>query len=173
MPRMPGDATAGRSPSPLPKARSRCGCAPRPVSRRCSQAKPRRVRREPARRVPGRRSLCRRPLSSWEFHPILCSGIPIMVRDHEGAMMERQSKLANRTLGSCGIEVSAIGLGCMSFSGIYGASDDRAAVALIHEALDSGVTLLDTSDMYGWGHNEALVGRAIAGRRAGIVLASK
>jgi aryl-alcohol dehydrogenase-like predicted oxidoreductase len=61
----------------------------------------------------------------------------------------------------------------MSFSGVYGASDDAAAIGVIHRALDSGITLLDTADMYGWGHNEALVGRAIAGRRGGVVLTSK
>jgi aryl-alcohol dehydrogenase-like predicted oxidoreductase len=84
-----------------------------------------------------------------------------------------QNKTAKRVLGSSGLDVSAIGLGCMSFSGVYGASDDTAAIGVIHRALDSGITLLDTADMYGWGHNEELVGRAIAGRRAGIVLASK
>jgi aryl-alcohol dehydrogenase-like predicted oxidoreductase len=87
--------------------------------------------------------------------------------------MAMQTISAKRVLGSSGLEVSAIGLGCMSFSGIYGASDDTAAIGVIHRALDSGITLLDTADMYGWGHNEELVGRAIAGRRAGIVLASK
>ncbi len=87
--------------------------------------------------------------------------------------MATQTMLAKRVLGSSELEVSAIGLGCMSFSGVYGASDDAAAIAVIHEALDSGITLLDTADMYGWGHNEELVGRAIAGRRANIVLASK
>ncbi len=76
-----------------------------------------------------------------------------------------------RALGSA--EVSAIGLGCMSLSNVYGASDDTAAVELIHEALDRGVTMLDTSDMYGWGHNEELVGRAIAGRRSEVFLATK
>jgi aryl-alcohol dehydrogenase-like predicted oxidoreductase len=81
--------------------------------------------------------------------------------------------IAKRRLGSSGIEVSAIGLGCMSFSGVYGACDDKAAVELIHQAIDRGITLLDTADMYGWGHNEELVGRAIAGRRSEIVLASK
>jgi aryl-alcohol dehydrogenase-like predicted oxidoreductase len=80
---------------------------------------------------------------------------------------------AKRALGRSGLEVAAIGLGCMSFSGVYGASDDREAIAVIHQALDGGVTLIDTADMYGWGHNEELVGKAIAGRRAGIVLASK
>src|SRR5260221_9910671 len=88
-------------------------------------------------------------------------------------MMEMQTVLAKRTLGSSDLDVSAIGLGCMSFSGVYGASDDRTAIAVMHEALDRGITLLDSADMYGWGHNEELVGRAIAGRRAGIVLASK
>src|SRR5258708_36554658 len=61
----------------------------------------------------------------------------------------------------------------MSFSGVYGASDDRTAIAVMHQAIDRGITLLDTADMYGWGHNEELVGRAIAGRRGQIVLASK
>jgi aryl-alcohol dehydrogenase-like predicted oxidoreductase len=69
--------------------------------------------------------------------------------------------------------VPAIGLGCMSLSSVYGASEDRAGVDLIHEALDRGVTLLDTSDMYGWGHNEKLVGEAIAGRRSEVFLATK
>jgi len=87
--------------------------------------------------------------------------------------METQNILAKRTLGSSDLQVSAIGLGCMSFSGVYGASDDRNAIAVIHQALDRGITLLDSSDMYGWGHNEELVGRAIAGRRASIVLATK
>jgi aryl-alcohol dehydrogenase-like predicted oxidoreductase len=86
--------------------------------------------------------------------------------------MTNQS-IAKRRLGSSGLEVSAIGLGCMSFSGVYGACDDKAAAALINQAIDRGITLLDTADMYGWGHNEELVGRAIAGRRSEIVLASK
>jgi aryl-alcohol dehydrogenase-like predicted oxidoreductase len=81
--------------------------------------------------------------------------------------------LEQRALGSSGIRVSAIGLGCMSFSGVYGASDDDNAIALVHEALDRGITLLDTSDAYGSGHNEELIGRAIKGRRAEVVLATK
>ena len=72
-----------------------------------------------------------------------------------------------------GVEVSAIGLGCMSLSNVYGPSDDEAGIALIREAIDSGVTLIDTSDMYGFGHNETLVGQAIAGRRAEVFLATK
>jgi aryl-alcohol dehydrogenase-like predicted oxidoreductase len=81
------------------------------------------------------------------------------------------SIIAKRALGST--EVPAIGFGCMSLSNVYGASDDNAGVALIHEAIDRGATLLDTSDMYGFGHNETLVGRAIAGRRSEVFLATK
>ena len=81
--------------------------------------------------------------------------------------------LPQRSLGKTGINVSTIGLGCMSFSGVYGASDDTAATALIHEALDQGVTMLDSSDAYGKGHNETLLGNALKGRRAGVVLATK
>jgi aryl-alcohol dehydrogenase-like predicted oxidoreductase len=76
-----------------------------------------------------------------------------------------------RALGTT--EVSAVGFGCMSLSNVYGASDDGASVALIREALDLGVTMLDTSDMYGFGHNEEVVGRAIAGRRGEVFLATK
>jgi aryl-alcohol dehydrogenase-like predicted oxidoreductase len=83
------------------------------------------------------------------------------------------TRLETRRLGASGIEVSAIGLGCMSFSGVYGPSDDAAALAVVHAALDRGVTMLDTADMYGWGHNETVVGRAIAGRRRELVLATK
>jgi aryl-alcohol dehydrogenase-like predicted oxidoreductase len=78
-----------------------------------------------------------------------------------------------RQLGASGIAVAPIGLGCMSLSGAYGPSEDEAGIALIHAAIDSGVTLIDTSDMYGWGHNEELVGRALKGRRDEVVLATK
>jgi len=78
-----------------------------------------------------------------------------------------------RNLGNSGIAVAPIGLGCMSFSGTYGEGDDAAAAVLINDALDRGVTMLDTSDAYGNGHNEELVGRAIAKRRGSFVLASK
>ncbi len=87
--------------------------------------------------------------------------------------MTKNGSIPKRTLGSSGIAISAIGLGCMSLSGVYGATDDAAGIAVIHEALDRGVTFLDTSDMYGAGHNEGLVGKAIKGRRDGIVLATK
>jgi aryl-alcohol dehydrogenase-like predicted oxidoreductase len=81
--------------------------------------------------------------------------------------------LPQRVLGSSGIKVSAIGLGCMSLSGIYGKTGDDEGIALIHTALDNGVTLLDSSDAYGAGHNEELVGKAIKGRRSDVVLATK
>jgi aryl-alcohol dehydrogenase-like predicted oxidoreductase len=78
-----------------------------------------------------------------------------------------------RLLGHGGPRVSAIGLGCMSMSGTYGKSDDVGSAAVIHHALDLGMTFLDSSDMYGWGHNETLLGQALAGRRPGVVLATK
>jgi aryl-alcohol dehydrogenase-like predicted oxidoreductase len=81
--------------------------------------------------------------------------------------------LPKRKLGSSGIEVSAIGLGCMSLSGLYGKVGDDDGIAVIHAALDQGITLLDSSDAYGAGHNEELLGKAIKGRRADVVLATK
>jgi aryl-alcohol dehydrogenase-like predicted oxidoreductase len=87
--------------------------------------------------------------------------------------MASSNKLPTRKLGSSGIVTSAIGLGCMSLSGVYGASNDDEAIALIHAALDRGITMLDTSDAYGAGHNEELVGKAIKGRRSEVVLATK
>jgi aryl-alcohol dehydrogenase-like predicted oxidoreductase len=87
--------------------------------------------------------------------------------------MNDRKSFPKRSLGSSGIEVSAIGLGCMSLSGVYGKSSDDDGISLIHEALDQGITLLDTSDMYGFGHNEELVGKAIKGRRGQVVLATK
>ncbi len=61
----------------------------------------------------------------------------------------------------------------MSLSGVYGAADDAASVALVQHALDRGITHVDSSDMYGWGHNESLLGRAIRGRREQVILATK
>ena len=78
-----------------------------------------------------------------------------------------------RKLGNSTLTVSAIGLGCMSMSGVYGKGDDAESIAVIHRALDLGVTFLDSSDMYGWGHNEELLGQAIKGRRDKVVLATK
>jgi aryl-alcohol dehydrogenase-like predicted oxidoreductase len=81
--------------------------------------------------------------------------------------------IEHRTLGTGGLSVSAIGLGCMSMSGIYGQSDDRNGIDVIRYAIDRGIDFLDTSDMYGWGHNEELVGSAIKGRRRQVKLATK
>ena len=87
--------------------------------------------------------------------------------------MNKVSSLPVRSLGSSGLQVSAIGFGCMSLSGVYGKSGDEEGIALIREALDRGIMLLDTSDAYGAGHNEKLVGQAIKGRRSEVVLATK
>ncbi|WP_106476838.1 aldo/keto reductase [Phytohalomonas tamaricis] len=80
--------------------------------------------------------------------------------------------MQTRTLGQS-LTVSALGLGCMGMSEFYGSRDESEAIATIHRALELGVTLLDTADMYGVGHNEELVGRAIRDRRDGVVLATK
>jgi aryl-alcohol dehydrogenase-like predicted oxidoreductase len=81
--------------------------------------------------------------------------------------------MEQRTLGRDGLVVSAIGLGCMGMSEFYGPRDEDEAIATIRRALDLGVNFLDTADMYGPFTNERLVGRAIAGRREAVVLATK
>jgi len=81
--------------------------------------------------------------------------------------------MERRTLGSQGLEVSAQGLGCMGMSEFYGAADEGEAIATIHRALELGVTFLDTADMYGPFTNERLIGRAIAGRRDEVQVATK
>jgi aryl-alcohol dehydrogenase-like predicted oxidoreductase len=81
--------------------------------------------------------------------------------------------LGTRTLGRDGLRVSTLGLGCMGMSQSYGAADRDESIATLHRALDLGVTFLDTSDVYGDGHNEELVGEAIAGRRDEVQLATK
>ena len=78
-----------------------------------------------------------------------------------------------RTLGKSGIKVSAIGLGLMSMSGIYGNANDEESIRVIHYALDEGINFLDSADMYGWGHNEELLGRALRGHREGVIVATK
>ena len=81
--------------------------------------------------------------------------------------------MRTRRLGNSSIEVSVLGFGCMPLSSGYAPAEEAEALATLDRALELGVTLLDTADVYGGGHNEALVGRAIAGRRDQVVLASK
>ena len=78
-----------------------------------------------------------------------------------------------RTLGNSTLSVSAIGLGLMSMSGVYGKGDDTESSAVVHKALALGVNFVDSSDMYGWGQNEELLGRAIKGKRDQVVLTTK
>lgn len=80
---------------------------------------------------------------------------------------------ALRQLGTTGPAVFPLALGCMGMSGMYGPADEQESIATIHAALDRGITLLDTGDFYGMGHNEMLIGRAIRDRRDGIVLSVK
>lgn len=81
--------------------------------------------------------------------------------------------MTHRALGHSSLRVHPIGLGLMSLSGIYGASDDANGIKVIHEAIELGANFLDSSDMYGWGHNEKLLSQALKGRRDQVVLASK
>lgn len=78
-----------------------------------------------------------------------------------------------RELGKSGLRVSAQGLGCMGMSEFYGPHDEAESIHVIHRALALGINFLDTADMYGSGHNEQLVGRAISGRRDQVILATK
>ncbi|HEY7517642.1 MAG TPA: aldo/keto reductase [Methylomirabilota bacterium] len=81
--------------------------------------------------------------------------------------------MEQRRLGRSGLEVSALGLGCMSMSGAYGPGDDAQSIAVVHRALDLGINFVDSSDMYGWGHNEQLLATALRGKRDKVVLATK
>lgn len=81
--------------------------------------------------------------------------------------------LPHRSLGRTGLSVSAIGLGCMSLSGAYGEAEDGASVDLVRAAIDRGIDHFDTSDMYGWGHNEEVLRAALKGVRDRVVLATK
>jgi len=87
--------------------------------------------------------------------------------------MPTHTPLPRRLLGRAGLSLSAVGLGCMGMSEFYGQTDDAESIATIHRALDLGMNFLDTADVYGRGHNEELVGRALRGRREQAILATK
>ena len=79
----------------------------------------------------------------------------------------------SRRLGTAGPTVFPLALGCMGMSGMYGPADENESIATIHAALDAGITLLDTGDYYGAGHNELLIGRALRDRRDKALLSVK
>src|SRR5580700_2222107 len=81
--------------------------------------------------------------------------------------------MKTRVLGISGLTTPAVGLGCLGFTSMYGKSDEAESIRTIHQAADLGVTLLDTSDVYGAGENEMLVGKAIKGRRQDYVVTTK
>src|SRR5215475_6441550 len=87
--------------------------------------------------------------------------------------MTSATHIEPRRLGSAGPAVFPLALGCMGMSGMYGPADEAESIATIHAALDAGVTLLDTGDFYGAGHNELLIGRALRDRRGQALLSVK
>lgn len=82
-------------------------------------------------------------------------------------------KVSKRKLGSLGLEVSSLGLGCMTMSGSYGRGNEKESIDTIHRALDLGINFLDTADIYGNGHNEELIRKALGNRRQEVILATK
>src|SRR3954470_10751781 len=88
-------------------------------------------------------------------------------------MTETKQNPARVKLGRQGPEVFPMALGCMGMSPIYGQTDDAESIATVHAALERGVNLLDTGDFYGMGHNELLLGRALAGKRDQAILSVK
>jgi aryl-alcohol dehydrogenase-like predicted oxidoreductase/drug/metabolite transporter (DMT)-like permease len=101
------------------------------------------------------------------------TGTPARTGPRIAARNKKGGRMEHRTLGSDGLEVSALGLGCMGMSEFYGSRDDDEAIATIRRFLDLGGNFLDTADMYGPFTNEQLLGRAISGRRDEVMLATK
>ncbi len=98
----------------------------------------------------------------------------ILIPENVQSVARGIEKMMTRSLGTYGPEVSAIGLGCSGMSYAYGPADDAESIATIHAALDSGITLLDTADFYGMGHNEMLLREALHGQvREQVVLSVK
>lgn len=87
--------------------------------------------------------------------------------------MGNEISSSRRQLGATGPSVFPLALGCMGMSGMYGPADEAESIATIHAALDQGITLLDTGDFYGMGHNEMLIGRALRDRRDKALLSVK
>jgi aryl-alcohol dehydrogenase-like predicted oxidoreductase len=122
-------------------------------------------------------------VQNYRRHADVASDFGVVAKRRRSCMVRRpfrRDKMSDggtrqrRRIGRNGPEVLAIGLGCMSLSGTYGTSDDKAGVELIHRALDLGIDHFDSSDMYGWGHNEELLGRAFKGKpRDRIVIVTK
>jgi aryl-alcohol dehydrogenase-like predicted oxidoreductase len=107
------------------------------------------------------------PDSQFDLRPACANIAPVIIFEPRNIFMKQ------RKLGSHGLSVSAMGLGCMGMSEYYGSRDDQESIATIHRALDLGVNFLDTADMYGRGDNERLVGQAVKGRRDEVILATK
>src|SRR5580658_9201765 len=97
-------------------------------------------------------------------------GVPILGRPRILAGMSNQARIQ---LGKTGPEVFPLGLGCMGMSGVYGAADEAESIATIRRAIERGVTLLDTGDFYGMGHNEMLLRRSVEGARNKVQISVK
>jgi aryl-alcohol dehydrogenase-like predicted oxidoreductase len=104
---------------------------------------------------------------------MIASCSPEFPLQKSGAFMKTACHHQPRQLGNAGPKVFPIALGCMGMSGVYGYAEEAESIATIHEAIDRGITLLDTGDFYNMGHNEMLVGRALKGRRDKIILSVK